>query len=201
LLTCSDYYESLRQEENYISQGELFEDFCCESIRGHGWRATRTGWASQVGAQKLANTVAAVAGAVDESFINDQAVELYKHENEVGCDLVSHWEYADRWLGRPIVLAQCASGSDYKQKLGTPDIERWRGFIAFSTIPLRGFCTPRAFNSKEFRQVSGKVHGVLIDRFRLLEPFALGEVDFSEQVNNRILDWLGPRLLNLPLLT
>ena len=200
LLSCSEYYELLRQEENYIVQGELFEDFCCESLRGHGWRTTRTGWASHAGAQKLANTVAAVAGAVNEHFINNEAVELYKHENEAGCDIVSHWEYADRWLGRPIVLAQCASGSDYQQKLGTPDIDRWRGFITFSTIPLRGFCTPKAFNPKDFRQVSGKVNGVLIDRFRLLEPFASGESNLSDPLKNRILEWLGPRVLNLPLL-
>jgi hypothetical protein len=201
LLTCAEYYEALRDVADYVVQGELFEDFCCEALQRNGWRANRTGWASHAGAQKLAQTVAAVADAVDERYINDAAVELYKHENESGCDLVSHWAYADKWLGRPIVLLQCASGADYKQKLGTPDIDRWRGFITFSTIPLRGFCTPRAFAPREFRQVSGKVNGVLLDRFRLLEPFALGTATLSTPLEQRIIDWLGPRIGNLPALT
>jgi len=113
---------------------------------------------------------------------------------------VSHWPYADKWTGRPIVLLQCASGADYADKLGTPNIDRWRDFIAFSTIPLRGFCTPRAFESREFRQQSGKVKGLLLDRFRLLEPFALGAREVSAPLIQRLVNWLRPRVRAMPIL-
>ncbi|HEV2842722.1 MAG TPA: hypothetical protein VGW39_15475 [Chthoniobacterales bacterium] len=199
LLTCGEYYLTLREIADYIWQGELFEDFCCEALRGNGWQATRTGWASHAGAEKLTRTVEAVANATDENFVNAAAVELYKHENESGCDLVSHWAYAEKWTGRPLVLVQCASGADFEQKLGTPDIDRWRGFITFSTIPIRGFCTPRAFEHREFRQHCGKVHGVLFDRFRLLEPFA-GGATLSPDLSARLFDWVLPRIHALPLL-
>lgn len=200
VLACADYFPVLRNKplNNYIVQGELFEDFCALSLGGNGWQTTRTGWASHQGAQKLPKTVAAVAAALDERAINGAVVELYKHENEAGCDLVSHWAYPDRWTGRPVVLLQCASGDTFKQKLGTPSIDVWRKFIGFSTIPLRGFCTPRTFENRTFLQHGGKVSGLFLDRFRLLQPFAEAPDLLSADVGKRLLRWLRPRIKAMP---
>ena len=200
LLASADYYSVLREKplNKYIEQGELFEDFCVLSLGGNGWQTTRTGWASHQGAHKLPKTVAAVAAALDERAVNAAVVELYKHENEAGCDLVSHWAYPDRWTGRPVVLLQCASGDNFKKKLGTPSIDDWRKFIGFSTIPLRGFCTPRTFENRTFLQHGGKVSGLLLDRFRLLQPFAKTPDLLPADLGQRLLRWLRPRIKALP---
>jgi len=200
VLACADYFSGLRARplNNYIEQGELFEDFCVLSLAGNGWQTTRTGWASHQGAQKLPKTVAAVAAALDERAINAAVVELYKHENEAGCDLVSHWAYPDRWTGRPVVLLQCASGDNFKTKLGTPSIDVWRKLIGFSTIPLRGFCTPRTFENRSFLQHGGKVSGLFLDRFRLLQPFAEAPDTLPADLKRRLLSWLRPRIKAMP---
>jgi hypothetical protein len=202
-LSCASYYPALRDlnRGQYVDQGDMFEEFCRLALDGDGWRATRTGWSSQRGAKKLAATVAAAAEALGESSVNHEQVALDRHKNEAGCDLVCHRMYREQWSGRPVVLVQCASGSDFRDKLGTPSIDRWRDYIAFSTIPLRGFCTPQAFQQNEFRQHSHQVKGLLLDRYRLLEPFAHRGLELPPPLARRLKTWLHPRLRILPRLT
>jgi len=198
ILTCHEYYEPLRDLSDYVIQGELFEDFCCEALRKNGWQAARTGWASHKGAKKLPSTVKAVAEALGETDIRDQAVKRAKKKNEAGCDMVSHWRYADDWTGRPTLLLQCASGADFEDKLGTPNIDQWRQFFGFSAIPLRGFCTPRSFQKEEFLTHCQQVNGLLLERFRLLEPFASGSSQLSKELDKRLVGWTSPRIKALP---
>ena len=200
LLSCAPYYPALRRlnRGQYVDQGEMFEEFCCHSLNGDGWRAARTGWSSRTGAKKLAATVAAVADALDEGHVNDAEVALDRHENEAGCDLVCYRPYREQWTGRPVVLLQCASGDNFETKLATPSIDRWRDYIAFSTIPLRGFCTPQAFQRHDFRRHCGKVKGLLLDRYRLLEPFAYANAHLPVPLAKRLTSWLRPRLNALP---
>ncbi len=203
ILACLPYYRELRvtRLRNYGQQGELFEDFCCESLLCNGWTTTRTGWASHQGAQKLKRTVDAVALALDEHTINAAIVQIFKDENEAGCDLVSHWPYEDRRLGRPVVLLQCASGADFDKKLATPDIKRWCDFIAFSTTPIRGFCTPYSFTQSDFEKYSRIVKGIFLDRFRLIQPFANATRAISANLERRLTQWSRARIKALPRLT
>jgi len=200
LLSCSSYFPSLRKfnKGHYIEQGELFEEICELSLSNNGWQAARTGWSSRQGAKKLEATVAAAAQALDEPNINPAEVKLDRQENEAGCDLVCYRPYPDRWTGRPVVLVQCASGDNFEKKLGTPSIDRWRNYIGFSTIPLRGFCTPRAFEPDDFQRHSRKVSGVLIERFRLLQPFAQNGLAIPHSLQQRMKAWIRPRLDALP---
>lgn len=200
MLSSALYYPSLRKlnKGKYVEQGELFEEFCLASLNGDGWCAARTGWSSRKGAQKLIATVAAAAEALDEPNINDAEVALDQQENEAGCDLVCYRPYKERWLGRPVILVQCASGDNFEGKLGTPSIDRWRNYIGFSTVPLRGFCTPRAFHRGEFRRHCAKVSGLLLDRYRLLEPFAHAGLKLPNDLQARLKSWLRPRIKVLP---
>ena len=202
VLSGAAYFPSLRRFNSgrYVEQGELFEDFCCHGLNHGGWQTARTGWSSREGARKLDATVAAVAAELDELDINTAQVALDRGENEAGCDLVCHRSYRDGWTGRPVVLVQCASGIKFHSKLGTPSIDRWRNYIGFSTIPLRGFCTPLAFPREDFRRHSCKVSGLLLDRYRLLEPFAHEGVQLPATLSRRIAAWLRPRLKVLPIL-
>ncbi len=200
VLSCAEYYKELREKKitNYVLQGELFEDFCCESLNSHGWIAKRTGWSSTKGAKKLPATVEAISRALNETDINNLSVKRFTNDNEAGCDLVSHWPYDDEHAGRPVVLLQCASGIDFKHKLATPDIQVWCNLIAFSTIPLRGFCTPFAFDRGRFESHSRKVRGLFLDRYRLLQPLA--NKGISKALERRIKAWMKPRIKALPLL-
>jgi hypothetical protein len=205
ILCCIEYYEELNSgplARKFVNQGELFEDFCRETIGLGGWVATRTGWSSSSTSspQKLVATVKLAADALREHYVNESFVEIYSGKNEAGCDMVAYLPYDDSRTGRPVALIQCASGANFKDKLGTPSIDLWRKFIAFSTIPLRGFCTPRAFGDEEFKRHAGQVDGVFLDRHRLLSPFAKSG-RLSPDLSSRLSDWLHPRIKSLPILT
>ncbi|MBL9183427.1 MAG: hypothetical protein JNN17_14910 [Verrucomicrobiaceae bacterium] len=200
LLSCAPYFPSLRKANKgrYVEQGDLFEEVCELSLNNNGWNATRTGWSSRAGAKKLEATVTAASRALNEPHINPAEVQLDRHKNESGCDLVCYQPYPDQWTGRPVLLVQCASGDNFESKLATPSIDRWRKYIAFSTIPLRGFCTPRAFERNEFRSHCGTVDGLLLDRFRLLQPFARRGLVIPPKLEKRLKAWIRPRMAVLP---
>jgi hypothetical protein len=199
-LSCSDYYEVLRAAPHvdYVKQGDLFEEFCRISLAAQGWQVHRTGWASATGAKKLRATVESVIAATGEDAIQENWVATYKDKNEAGCDLVSFIAYPDGWIGRPLVLLQCASGADYSNKLGTPDLSLWRKLIGFSVAPQRGFCTPRAFEPEPFRNVAGQVDGWLLERHRLLRPFANGATELPQSLARDLRRWVRSRFRALP---
>lgn len=199
-LSCSDYYGVLRAAPltDYVVQGDLFEEFCRISLAAQGWHVERTGWASATGAKKLRATVDSVIKATAEDAVQDDWVTIYRNKNEAGCDLVSFISYPDAWTGRPLVLLQCASGADYGSKLGTPDLGLWRKLIAFSVAPQRGFCTPRAFEPEPFLATAGQVDGWLLERHRLLRPFASGTVELPKPLARTLQKWIQPRLNALP---
>lgn len=199
-LSCSDYYDVLRAAPHvdYVEQGDLFEEFCRVSLAAQGWTVERTGWASATGAKKLRATVESVMTATGEDAIQEKWVAIYKDKNEAGCDLVSFLGYPDGWIGRPLVLLQCASGADYGSKLGTPDLNLWRKLIAFSVAPQRGFCTPRAFEHEPFLAAAGQVDGWLMERHRLLRPFATGSTELPRPLARNLAKWVRPRFKALP---
>ncbi len=199
-LCCSEYYEVLNAEplSDYGKQGGLFEEFCSVSLSGQGWKVARTGWTSTTGAKKLKATVQAVMAATSEDAIQDRWVSIYGDKNEAGCDLVSFLSYPDGFVGRPLILLQCASGADYKTKLGTPDLGLWRKLITFSVAPQRGFCTPRSFEPDPFLATAGQVDGWLLERHRLLRPFATGATELPKSLANELRKWLRPRFKAMP---
>jgi hypothetical protein len=200
LLCCSEYYAELGTGAfaNWGKTGDLFEQFCLQSIAAQGWSVTRTGWASATGAKKLAGTVEKISAATGEKLKNEAWVERYKDKNEAGCDLVGFLEFPDQRTGRPLVLIQCAAGADYEDKLGTPDVGLWNKLIGFSTSPVKGFCTPRSFcDDSRFLVIAGQVNGWLMERYRLLLPFARGAV-VGEPLAGELRVWIEARTQAIP---
>ena len=202
-LSCCAYYSKLRSSKfsgTYVIQGSLFEEFCEASLANFGWRVYRTGWSSKQGAKKLHEVVKKVAAEFQEVDVRVAAVERHKDANEAGCDLVCSMDFKDEWIGRPVLLVQCASGQNYHEKLRTPDLQLWGKFIDFSTQPMRGFCTPYVFEKDEFRKHCDSVRGVLIDRWRLLEPVCDGRLTLQQTFSTQLKKWIAPRVKALPVL-
>lgn len=202
LLSLQAWYKGWAKQfgRDFTQQGEMFERLTKECLDSFGWTTYRTGW-SPGNAATIKQVVKAVAEHLGEPEVQD-AIDLWiaEHAKEEGLDLVCSDEFPDERGGRPLYFFQCASGANWESKLHTPDPDTWRRIIHFTNIPKRGCAIPFALLAKEFRRKSGRVNGMMLDRYRLLAHAFYGQPDWlSEELSQDLLKWLRPRVNKLPI--
>lgn len=186
---------------DYNLQGELFEEVTRESLASQlpDWVIRSTGW-SRTKPTKLAELVSDIAGWLGE--LQGEVREWTDPDaKEAGLDLLCYRPFPDGHVGIPLLMLQCASG-DWKEpgKVKTPDIDIWTKIVIFASTPKRAFATHFSFLKIQFRKVSAKVDGVLLDRYRILSPQAEAKW-VSAQLRERLLEWLDARISKFPELT
>lgn len=181
---------------DFTTQGELFELVAEESLRLRGWTVYRTGW-SKTNTTDLASVVMNVANQIGEAIGNPRRWTKATAK-DAGLDLVCYLPFPDARGGKPVFLAQCASGADWPKKLTTPELKIWGKAIDFSTSPQKAFVMPFALQEDEFRITSNRVDGMLIDRYRLLSPGNAKAGWVTEPLKKRLLSWLEPRVRAMP---
>jgi hypothetical protein len=184
-----------RAGRDYGTRGELFERVAEESMRKLGWQVLATGW-SRASPLKIADVLTRVTDELAEpigdlKWANDSA-------NECGLDLVCHLPFPDGRGGKPVFLAQCASGENWESKLTTPELAIWTKLIDFSSPPQKAFMLPFAFLKDEFPKISNRVEGMLLDRYRLLSPARKQRDWVSSSLRDALVSWLGPRVSGWP---
>lgn len=180
---------------NYTTQGILFERLVEEGLVSSGWSTLRTGWSPGKPA-KIRQVVANVAQHLAESEIPG-AIDTWipAQANEEGLDVVCARPFRDGWGGRPLFFIQCASGANWPNKVGSIDPLTWFRVINLTTIPQCGLATPFAPDADEFRQTSGKVKGMFLDRHRLAAPDSIDARGWeSKALTKDIAAWLKPRV-------
>jgi hypothetical protein len=185
-------------DTSYIQQGDLFERFSEESLKKYGWVTLRTGWASGISNPAFSTIVENVAQELGEAWVNDDALPIFKDAKEEGLDLVIHRPFADKRVGHPFFLIQCASGDNWTTKLHTPDLEVWTKLIVFVTSPRRGFCFPLTLDEDEFKAKCAKCTGLFLDRYRLLGNGMGLTKNLSTGLQSGLRNWLAPRIAALP---
>ncbi len=181
-----------------MQQGDLFERFSEESLRKYGWETLRTGWASGISNPAFSDIVSRVAQELDEAWVNDDALPVFRDAKEEGLDLVAHQPFADKRVGRPFYLIQCASGDNWNDKLHTPDLDVWTKLIVFVTSPRRGFCFPLTLDDNDFKAKCTKCSGLFLDRYRLLGNGMGVTRNLSLPLQADLRKWLTPRVAALP---
>ena len=196
LLTLAQRYDKWTKVMpiDYNLQGELFEEVTRESLTSQlpDWVIRATGW-TKTHPTKLSDLVSEIAGSLGE--VQGELKEWTDPEaKEAGLDLLCYRPFPDGYVGVPLLMLQCASG-DWKEpgKVKTPDIDIWTKIVVFASRPKRAFATHFSFLKGQFRKVSGKVDGVLLDRYRILSPQAEGKW-LSPQLRGRLLQWLDVRV-------
>ncbi len=200
-LACARLYPDWRSQfgPDYTQQGDLFESLTKESLERilPGWRAHRTGWTPTrpIG---LAAAAADVASRLGEQ-LGDVGYWGSRGAHEEGLDILCYRSLEDDRVGTPAYMIQCASGTNWRDKLGTPDLNVWTTIVTFASKPKRGFSMPFTLsNDRDFARSCLRVDGMLLDRNRLL---AAGRIDpdwVSTRLTNLLIDWLGPRVNALP---
>ena len=179
---------------DYTKQGELFElvTMAAMELRFTGWQFLHTGWRRDDGSKlpdvvsKIASHVKEPVGYVEE-YASDQA-------NEAGVDLVWHLPFADQRCGAPVYLAQCASGSNWIDKVGEPNVDEWIRIVKFPTTPSKAFSLPFSLSDEDLRQQSTRTRGLLLDRYRLLAHDVSENEWVPEHVQQELIEWLEPRV-------
>ncbi len=185
---------------DYSTQGELFEELTAEAvaITLNGWRTQPTGW-TKTRTPRIKQVVEEIC-----EHLNEAAGEIYRWTKqtakEAGLDLLSWRPFADGNVGVPVYLWQCASGTDWKDKRKTPDIAVWSRIISFAVEPKRAMAMPFALSEVDMRQHSVVIEGLLLDRHRLLEPGLNKQAWISPKLQDKLIDWLWPRVAQLPML-
>jgi hypothetical protein len=199
-LACAKWYPKWSKTlgKNYTKQGQLFEQVAEMALAKllPGWKVHRAGW-SPDNAAKIKTVVSTVARMLREPE-GELEPWVSKQANEAGLDIVCCRPFDDSRPGFPTIFVQCASGKHHEHKLGTPNMKEWGKIICFTAVlPQRSFVTPFVFTDMEFKRVSNKVDGLLLDRVRLLSAGNDGGAWLSDDLNTHLREWVTPRIAKL----
>ena len=181
------------KDNSYIEQGKLFERLTECSLVARGWRLLRTGWPA-TNAKNLRESVERISthiGALAHGNIEERGLGRSK---DVGLDLVCDRPFSDGRGGHPLYFFQCASGRNWRDKTGTPNLRTWDTLIAFTNRPVHGFAIPYVLSTQEFRQVAVIVNGFFLDRLRIIGPLAEDDSQEFHRLKSGLREWLLPRL-------
>lgn len=186
-------------KRDYTRQGELFERLTSESLAKAGWSVHTTGW-SRAKPESAQQKIEAVAQHILEPVMPNRARWTKERAKDAGLDVVCTRPFPDGWGGRPLYLVQCASGNDWTEKLGAPELGLWRKFIDFTTAPMRALAMPFAPEADEFRHAAvTEGLGLLLDRHRLVAHSGTsGQSWPSAQLTRDLNKWIAPRVKTLP---
>lgn len=183
---------------DFTEQGQLFELVTKESLQRlfGGWEIYQTGW-TRTNTQKLSKVVAEVADRLGE---RTGEIERWTgpKAKEAGLDLLCYRPFPDNRVGVPVYLMQCASGGDWDRKLHTPNLLIWEKVVVFTSSPKKAFAMPFALLDDGFPRTCNLIGGMLIDRYRLLSPARDDRNWVPDQLKERLIAWLEPRVAQLP---
>ncbi len=182
--------------QDYTEQGELFERLTETALGGAGFDVLRTGWSIAT-----PNTINAVVSNISTwlgerpGHPSDWTSEQAK---EAGVDMVCRFSFQDARPAAPVYLMQCASGTGWQQKLGTPVLEIWSKLVDFTVDPDRAFAHPFVTSdAKDFRISVRKTGGIFLDRTRLLA--GAQRQGLPGQLSADLQAWTASRIATLPL--
>jgi hypothetical protein len=199
-LACAKWYPKWSSSlgKSYTKQGQLFEQVAEGALAKllPGWKVHRAGWAPD-NASKIKKVVSDVSEMLREPE-GDLEPWVSEAANEAGLDIVCYRPFADSRPGLPTIFVQCASGKHHEHKLGTPNMKEWGKIIRFTAaLPQRSFVSPYVFTDSEFKRVSNKVDGLLLDRVRLLSAGNDGGTWLPVELSDELRDWVSPRIAKL----
>lgn len=205
-LACAKWYpdwsasmvKTGKKRPDYSEQGQLFELLTSAALEKllPGWKVHRAGW-SPDNAAKIQKVVSDVVKILREAE-GELQPWVPEDANEAGLDIVCYRPFADSRPGLPTIFVQCASGKHHEHKLGTPNMKEWGKIIRFTAVlPQRSFVTPYVFTDNEFKRVSNKVDGLLLDRVRLLSAGNDGGEWVSADLATNLREWVTPRIAKL----
>lgn len=194
LLTVSlcHYYTELRLADGAASEpAEIFELFARDVLAQYVG-----GWAVRFGAHRRPPVPSALPEAV--RYVSALLCEICTygqieehHSGDDGLDIVAAQPFPDGQPSQLIVLAQCAIGSNWRDKRSELDLELWRRHIQWATQPVKAFVVPISIERSNTWSETAARGGIIFDRSRLLSLIGKGP---KKEMKDRMLRWSKTRL-------
>ena len=179
-------------DPDYNEQGELFEHLTSEALQAitPDWECHIGGWSrnAKLTFEELVEDVSDRIG--DGSIRLDDWKD--SKQKDLTLDILHYCQFLDELPGRPTTFIQCASGDNWRDKIGKPNLEIWRDVVRTFTPPAKGFAVPFCYSDVEFRKNCIKAQGLLLDRLRLLGAGLKKQSWLGEATGDRIVKWLNP---------
>ena len=191
--------EWARKHRDYVTQGNLFEEvveLICPALLP-GWEVYRAGWSPD-------NTkdVPTIVGELCERIYVKGAgnLEIWHppDANDAGLDIVCYRVFSDRREAMPVYFLQCASGKNWRDKIGTPNASLWQKLLDSAVMPSTGIVAPFVIEDRELRIAALTGQVTVFDRLRMLNASTVANVEVPVELNDRLLEWMGPRIESLP---
>lgn len=131
-----------------------------------------------------------IAPRMSETFVSEPPA----HYKDRGVDLISWKPFKDDRPSQIVVLTQCASGKQWREKLSGIVIRSWNQYIHWRTEPILAFTLPQMIsNDPDVFEEYSNAGGILFDRARIYRNLHNQNINDS-QLNQNLLDWCETRL-------
>lgn len=141
------------------------------------------GWpVIQGGNAAIIERVKQVSVRIGEKLIEGPA-EKYKDR---GVDIIAWKPFAEKRSSQNIVLAQCATGKNWRSKTTELPLASWIQYFHWACNPIKAFFVPAIIPDDLWHDVSTEA-GILFDRIRILNLLSEGIQD--PQLRNNLRDW------------
>ena len=193
------YPDCSGRHRNFSAQGELFEKVAEEICPGllPGWTTVRTGWSpdNAVSINTIVTDLCEKLNALGNSRLEDWISDA---ANDEGLDIVCYREFPDTREATPTYFLQCASGTNWRNKIHTPDATSWMKYLNAAVQPATGIVAPFVISTKEIRRVGLSGQKTVFDRIRLLHAVYENSISLSGQVKNEVVEWVEQRVADIP---
>ena len=180
-------------------QGDLFEkvvEAICPAMLP-GWCSYRTGWSPE----NTKNIPAIVEELCTRLCVNgatDLDNWISPTDKDGGLDIVCYRQFEDEREALPVFFLQCASGKNWRDKINTPNAASWQKYLNSAVQPSTGIVAPFVIENRDLRiaALSGQV--VVFDRLRMLSAARDAKITLTKNLLVELLDWMRPRVTDLP---
>lgn len=193
------YPDWSEKHQNFLVQGELFEKVAeeiCPSLLP-GWTTVRTGWSpdNAVNIKMIVSDLCEKLNTFGSSRLEDWTSDA---ANDGGLDIVCYREFPDTREATPTYFLQCASGTNWRNKIYTPSATSWMKYLDAAVQPSTGIVAPFVISTEEIRHAGLGGQIIVFDRIRLLHAAYESQISLSEQVKNDVIEWIGQRVADIP---
>ena len=193
------YPDWSERHRNFPVQGELFEKVAeeiCPCLLP-GWTTVRTGWSpdNAVSINMVVTDLCERLNTTGNSQLDDWTSDA---ANDGGLDIVCYREFPDAREATPTYFLQCASGTNWRKKINTPNAISWMKYLNSAVQPGTGIVAPFFISTKEVRLAGLNGQVTVFDRIRLLQAAYENQISLSEQVITKLSNGLIKGWQNIP---
>lgn len=182
---------------DYLTQGLILEELTKISLANHhpNIKFKSTGWSGINTNQDFSSLVSQIC---QDTNFSEQNLDLWDNGyiKDMGLDVYGYFPGHGRRPSAPFMMFQCASGSNWKGKRKTPDLDVWSNIMNVYSKPIRGMSVPFLINETDFQQSLILIGGPLIDRSLLLSGLN-GNVDLPNDLQLMIDGWVDVKVEKL----